>query len=259
MRNSLLLRCWQCLRGVTRAFSVRKRWLVRPMLITARLVHYESESNRNMNMTKTKKHALLIISGGAVALALLPITTSAVPITGSISFNGNVTPFVNSTGTGTLATDYSMAHSLVFGQTFVSAGADGAFTAVPQNSQVVLFSPLRINPPGLPTPPTTPLWATAIGGFSFTLITLTEDILVSPFNTLTLRGTGLLSDGNPLDNNTGTWVATFTTAHSAAGATFSWNSSSSGDIRGVPDGGSTIMLLGCGMLGLALWGRKVAA
>jgi len=198
-------------------------------------------------MTKTNQHTLLVISAGAVALAGLPEAMQAGTITGSISFNGNVTPYVSTTGTATIATDYSIAHSLVFGQTFVSAGADGSFSGVPLNSQVFLYSPLQINPPGLPVPATTPLWTTAIGGFSFTLTTLTEDVLVSPFNTLTLRGTGVISDGNPLDENTGTWVATFTTAKSAAGETFSWNSSSQADTVPVSDGGNTAMLLGGGL------------
>jgi len=201
----------------------------------------------------TKSHALLL-SAGALALAVTDNLTAA-PINGSISFNGNVTPFVSSTGTGTVASDYSLAHSLVFGQTFVSAGADGSFAAVPQNSTVTLFSPLRINPPGLPVPATTPLWTTAIGGFSFVLSTLTEDVLVSPFNTLTLRGTGELEDGNPLDNNSGTWVATFTLAGANAGETFSWNSSAKADVPGVADTSGCFMLLGLSMVSLGAFGR----
>jgi hypothetical protein len=209
-------------------------------------------------MIKTRnKHALSLLG---VALAALPLTSSAVPITGSISFNGNVTPFVTTTGTGTVAANYSDAHSLVFAETFVSAGANGSFASVPLNSQVTLYSPLEVNPPGLPVPPTTPLWTTAIGDFSFTLTTLTEDVLTSPFNTMTLRGTGTLSDGNPLDTNTGTWVATFTTATSGSGVTFSWNSSAQADIPSVADGGPTAILLGCGLLGLSLFNwKKVTA
>jgi hypothetical protein len=194
------------------------------------------------------------MGAGAVALAMMPLTTSAVPITGSISFNGNVTPFVTTTGTGTVAANYSDAHSLVFGQTFVSSGADGSFASVPVNSQVLLFSPLEINPTGLPVPATTPLWTTTIGDFSFTLTTLTEDVLVSPFNTLTLRGTGELSDGNAADSTTGTWVATFTLAQSGEGETFSWNSSSKADISSVPDGSASCILLGAGLISLRAFG-----
>jgi hypothetical protein len=197
-------------------------------------------------MNNTRIYASLV-SAGAVALVMSAQETSAVPINGSISFNGNVTPYVSTTGTGAVATDYSKAHSLVFGQSFVSAGADGSFASVPQNSQVFLYSPLLINPTALPAPSTTPLWSTAIGGFTFTLSLLTEDLLVSPFNTMTLRGTGVISDGIAADQNTGTWVATFTTAQSADGETFSWNSSSKADIPGVPDGGSSLMMLGLGL------------
>lgn len=203
-------------------------------------------------MTKARTYASLV-SAGAVALVMSVQETSAVPINGSISFNGNVTPYVSTTGTGTVATDYSAAHSLVFGQTFVSAGADGSFASVPQNSQVFVYSPLVINPTALPVPSTTPLWSTAVGGFTFTLSLLTEDPLVSPFNTLTLRGIGVISDGIAADQNTGTWVATFTTAQSAAGETFSWNSSSRANIPGVPDGGSCLILLGLGLASVTVF------
>jgi hypothetical protein len=212
------------------------------------------QTARTNNMKRTK-HALWKIGAGALALAIMPLAVRAVPISGSISFNGNVTPFVSTTGTGSVASDYSTAHSLVFGQTFVSAGADGSFASVPVNSTVLLFSPLAINPPGLPVPPTAPLWTTSIGGFTFTLTTLTEDVLVSPFNTLTLRGTGVLADGNPADKNTGTWVATFTTASSTSGgATFSWNSSSQSDVASVPDNYASCMLLGLGLISLRAFG-----
>ena len=90
-------------------------------------------------MTKRHNRLLSIISAGAAALAFAPQTAHAIPITGSISFNGNVTPFINDNGTGGAATDYSQAQSLVFGQTFVSAGANGSFAAVPENSQVFLW------------------------------------------------------------------------------------------------------------------------
>ncbi|HUC86261.1 MAG TPA: hypothetical protein VL970_13775 [Candidatus Acidoferrales bacterium] len=210
-------------------------------------------------MTDTRIHALWMVGAGTVALTVLPQQALAVPIVGSISFNGNVTPYVDSTGTGTVATDYSTAHSLVFGETFVAVGADGSFASVPQNSQVFVYSPLIINPPSLPVPSTAPLWSTSVGGFTFTLTLLTEDVLVSPFDTLTLRGTGVISDGNPADSNTGTWVATFTTAQSQDGETFSWNSSSKGNIPGVPDGGASFILLGLGLVSVRAFSffRKV--
>lgn len=209
--------------------------------------------HKSTTMTKITKHALSVFSTGALALAIAAPSTFATPISGSISFNGNVTPYVSVTGTGAVATDYSDAHSLVFGQSFVSAGANGSFAGVPVNSQVFVYSPLVINPPGLPVPAGTPLWTTAVGGFTFTLTTLTEDVLVSPFNTLTLRGSGELEDGNSADTETGTWVATFTTASSASGMTFSWNSSSQSSIPAT-DASASFTLLGIGLIALSAIG-----
>ncbi len=221
------------------------------------LLPAKAKANHEITMTKTTKKTLIVIGAGAFALAIAPQTTLATTLSGSISFNGNVTPFVSANGTGQVASDFSVAHSLVFGQSFVSAGADGSFAGVTQNSQVNLYSPLQINPPGLPFPATTPLWTTAVGGFSFTLATLTEDVLVSPFNTLTLRGTGVISDGNPADSNTGTWVATLTSAQSANGLTFSWNSSSKADVAvtSVPDHSGSVMLLGVSLIALGAFGN----
>jgi hypothetical protein len=203
-------------------------------------------------MTKTTKHAGWGIGAGAIALALVT-QTYAVPISGSISFNGNVTPYVSTTGTGATAANYSLAHSLVFGQSFVSAAASGSFAGVPINSAVSLYSPLMVNAPALPSPATTPLWTTSIGGFAFTLTTLTEDTLASPFNTMTLRGTGTMSDGNPLDSNSGTWVATFTLAQSGTGETFSWNSSSDATVN-VPEHSASFVLFGVSLLALGAFG-----
>ncbi len=225
-----------------------------PKLMTTKLIRYESDNRQTQPTTNMIKSHALLLSAGALALAITDNLTAA-PISGSISFNGNVTPFISATGTGTVASDYSLAHSLVFGQTFVSAGADGSFASVPQNSLVNLFSPLQINPPGLPVPASTPLWTTAIGGFSFVLSTLTEDVLTSPFNTLTLRGAGELEDGNPLDDTTGTWVATFTLAGANSGETFSWNSSAKADIPSVSDASGCFVLLGLGMVSLGAFGR----
>jgi hypothetical protein len=224
------------------------------MLITLRL--FRRNQKTKMFMKTQIKSYLAPLAVGAVALALLPQTNSAVPITGSISFNGNVTAFVNASGTGTIATDYSLAHSLVFSETLVSAGANGAFAGIPLNSAVDVFSPLGINQPSFPTPSGTPLWTTAFGGFKFLLTSLTEDPLVGPFDTMTLRGVGTISDGNPLDDNTGEWVATFTDATSAEGTTFSWNSSFHDDAPQpmlAVDNGSCCVLLGLGLISLRIF------
>jgi hypothetical protein len=206
-------------------------------------------------MAKTLKIANLGLLSGAVALVLAGQTAQANTITGGISFSGNVTPYLSSTGSGPVATDYISAKSLVFGPSFVANGPTQTFAGItPITTPVTMYSPLVINPPQLPVPATSALWAVTFGGvtYSFTLSTLTEPVDQATFMTLT--GSGIMSDGTPADSNTGTWVATFTTA----GDTFSWNSSSGASgpsTPGTPDGGVTLMFLGLGLVLLAGYAR----
>lgn len=194
-------------------------------------------------MTKTSKIALSVLMAGAVALTVVPDSAQANTIVGGISFNGNVTPYTTTDGTGTPAANYIVAHSVVFGPSVVSLGANGSFAGISAGTPVTMYSPLVINPPQLPIPATSPLWQVTVGSttFSFTLSTLTEP--VDTATAMELTGSGIMSDGNPADSNTGTWVATFTTS----GSTFSWNASSSAN---VPEAGTTLLLLGLGLTAL---------
>ena len=199
----------------------------------------------NMKLTtQISKIALSVLAAGAIVGAVIPQTTEASPITGGISFSGSVTPYTTFDGTGSVATDYTLAHSLVFGLSYVAAGANGSFAGVTQNTPVSMYSPLQINPAALPVPATLPLWT--VNGFKFTLTALTEPN-VSP-TVLVLQGSGVISDSTPADSNTGTWVATFTTS----GSTFSWNSSSAAT---VPDAGTSLLLLGLGLTALGIFAQ----
>jgi hypothetical protein len=200
-------------------------------------------------MTKTFKIAFVAVMVGAVIL-FANQSAQANLITGGISFNGNVTPYLNSTGTGTQASDFISAHSVNFGPTVVSAGANGSFAGILSGTPVTMYSPLVFNPPTLPVPATSPIWSVTSGGvtYSLTLSVLTEPVDQATFMTLT--GSGILSDGIPADSNTGNWVATFTTS----GSTFSWNSSSgSTTAPAVPDAGSSLLLLGLGLVALGVF------
>jgi hypothetical protein len=208
-----------------------------------RLNQIGNKNKRNTIMTKTFKLVYCGLVAGAVALFAVIQSAQANTITGGISFNGNVTPYLNNTGTGTQASDYVSAHSVVFGPTVVSLGANGSFAGISAGTTVNMYAgALEINPPALPFPVTSPLWS--VGGFTFTLSGLIESAVQPTF--MALSGTGIMSDGIPADFNTGTWVATFTTE----GSTFSWNSSSGATGTSVPDGGSSLLLLGLGLTAL---------
>jgi len=210
-----------------------------------------------MIMTKTTKIALSVMMAAA-ALSIIPQSTQAVPITGSISFNGSVQAYTGTTGSGPLAGDYSSAHSLVFSDTTVAgtgaAGHNGSFASpqVNNNDSVTMYGPLLVNPTALLNPANSPLWA--VDGFTFTLLTLTEPTIVDP-SVMILLGSGTISDGNPADSTLGNWTATFTSANNGiSGATFSWNSSSSSTAP-VPDAGASWLLLGLGLTALGAFAQ----
>src|ERR1700733_443311 len=98
----------------------------------------------------------------AIALTIAAQSAQALP-TGDISFFGNVTPYLSSTGIGTQASDYISARALVFGPTVAALNADGVFSIVPANTPITMYSPLEINPPQLPIPATSPVWQVTAG------------------------------------------------------------------------------------------------
>lgn len=195
-----------------------------------------------------------------VGLAVIPMASQAVPINGSISFNGNLTAYTGGNGDGSIAGDFTTAHSIVFGSTYVSAGANGSFSGIAKDAVVTsVYSPLKINTPVVPP---SALWA--VGGFTFTLSSLIEPF-VAP-NVLVLQGAGVMHDtAGIFSDNSGTWTATFSTASSGGDVTFSWNSSSAADpIRTpnpTPEAGSSMLMLGLGMASLIGYGavrRQIA-
>jgi len=149
---------------------------------------------------------------------------------------------------GLIDTDLTKADYLLFGPdnglaaTMVKS-ATGSF--IPTiGLQVSIASPLQVNPAVVPAGP---IWS--VGDFSLTLSSLVESTDIT--HTLILKGVGLLHDaGGTYDDTEGTWTATF----NSSSTTFSWNSGS-GATSSVPDGGSTLLLLGSAFGALATLAR----
>jgi hypothetical protein len=176
----------------------------------------------------------LIITAVA-ALVGFSASVQAIPITGGISFAGSYTP--NNS-------DLNVATSITFGSSFVTSD-NGSFAIFAPGSSVTMASPLAINPTVVPV---LSLWS--IGIYSFDAYSLVQS--AQSANTLTLTGTGLIKDGNSADSVAGTWLATFNTLND----TFSYSASAAAN---VPDGGTTVMLLGGALAGLGLLKRKFLA
>lgn len=183
------------------------------------------------------KNILKVVAVAAVAVAITQ-SVQAVPITGNIGFSGAVQ--LNST-TVTTATE-----ALSWANTVVNA-TSGSFTSVANGSSVALASPWFFNSPAL-----NGFWA--VGGFTFNLTSsaiYSQDAL---FLNVVLAGT--VTSTNPSFSATA-FSGTFQVANPSANGLTTFTERLS--FNSVPDGGTTVLLLGSALSGLALLRRKLVA
>lgn len=180
------------------------------------------------------KKSFLLSAALAVtaSLFLTPTTSSAVEITGGISFAGGYTPDDS---------DLTLATRVTFGPTVV-LDSNGDFT-LPIFTPVAMADYLEWEP-SFTVSPSNPLWS--VGDFSFDLTSLA--VTAESSTSITLNGLGVVKHAD-FDDTDGNWVATFNTS----GNTFSWSASSSS----VPDGGTSITLLGMALIGTGLLRRRL--
>lgn len=207
-------------------------------------------THKTLNM-KLSKIVLGITAVGAFAFVSAQNASALPSLTGGISYSGGYT--AENAG-GTMVTDLTLATQIVFdspgninGINGVLASASGAA----HNSPITLNGPLIISPlTGL-----SPLYSfgTVSGSttiITFDLLTVTVDPNSDPTHVLDLEGTGKFT-GAGFDDTAATWTASFNTQS----GTFSFSASSGS----VPDGGSTVALLGCALVGMEVFRRKVGS
>jgi VPDSG-CTERM motif len=201
-----------------------------------------TQSNNQTNTEKNMKNKLIIMAATVAALA--SFNAQATPITGSIGFYGAYTSNgnPNDLSTGTLLTLNSPA---IFGATSQFTGAS-----------LVSFAPsagINANSSSLIG---SQLWSVLVGSTTYTFLVGSEVQTLGAFNTtLTLAGFGTIGDGTAADNTSGTWTLGF----GASGETFNWIATSANVPATVPDGGTTVALLGGALAGLGLLKRKFLA
>ncbi len=172
------------------------------------------------------------------ALLALGATAQAIGITGGISLAGGYTTDTGDVNTATKFTSFTSV---------AATGEAGSFVGITPT-----FSPGSITMNGFDFTTfigATPLWkvtATPADYFDLTSLTLVDH---SVLNALTLTGTGTIHLVG-FDPTPGSW--TFTA--NQGGGTFSFSSSNAAI---VPDGGTTLMLLGGALSGLGLLRRKL--
>ncbi len=184
------------------------------------------------------------MTAAVAAMIGFSATVQAVPIVGSIGFTGNYTQ------TGGTSADLSTATSLTIVSPAISLPATtGALVGATLNT---FFSPIGVNG-NAPSLIGQQLWSVNVGAINYTFVVGTAGQTLGVGNTtLTLAGNGTLEDGTAADNTGGTWTLAF----GASGAALTFNATSANT---VPDGGTTVMLLGAAVTGLGLLRKKLVA
>ncbi|MGD1084759.1 MAG: VPDSG-CTERM sorting domain-containing protein [Verrucomicrobiota bacterium] len=177
----------------------------------------------------------------AIALAGPGAKANPIPtITGSIGFGASGVT-INSP---TLATATSFAVSAPFVTT-----RDGTYSAVPMFYSDVTFNGFTFHPP---VGSITPLWTFQIGSTVYSFDATTDSSFWNPgLDSWEIGGDGIamITGYAP---SLGTWNVNL----SETDASFVFDSSAGASGVAVPDGGSTMALLGGGLLGLGLFSRK---
>jgi hypothetical protein len=194
---------------------------------------------RNKNMKSLSKTLLAVLATGVLSCAVFSQQAQATSIQGTIEFAGSVHFDTNSLATAhRVVTWYDINNNAGFSS--VAPSSTGNFSGILAGTQATMAQ-LWIFNPSTPTPG---LWS--VGGFTFDLLSST--IVTQNANFLTITGSGIVS-GNGFDPTDMEW--SFSTQSSAGRPRVKF--SFSADATAVPDGGTTVMLLGAalGALGLA--------
>jgi hypothetical protein len=190
-------------------------------------------------MTTNKLIKFLMVPA---VMASLSMPAQAVPITGQIDLSGTATAD---------SSDFLTAHEFEsFTGVTVGGAPSGTYAGVADSQAVSMPNPVVFAPTPLPV---SPLWTFTIGTttYDFNLTSLT----VAPgttANSIQLDGSGTLQVTG-YDDTPGTWILNASTFGSD---TFTFESSNAA--AGVPDGGTTVLLLGVSLTSLALIRRRLA-
>ncbi len=186
---------------------------------------------------KIRKLVLTLLATSLATVGLTSHQAQASQINGAITFAGGAIFDTNSLATATRVNSF---------EDVTVMSRDGDFAAFANVGDAVSTTTPYVFVPSTPTPA---LWS--VGGFTFDLANSVVVLQTSGF--LAITGSGTIS-GNGFDATPGTW--SFTSQSPSASGVFSFSAGS--NAQGVPEGGSTVALLGLGLAGVAMLRRKVA-
>jgi hypothetical protein len=186
------------------------------------------------------------------AFVALSATTAAfaLQISGSIGFTGSYT--------ASNPADLTALNTLTFGTTTVNGVHDGAFSGIAGGTVATTPVSLTVNQAANAVsinPGGAAIWS--VGGFSLVLSSIFENP-GNTYDSIVIKGVGTIS-GNAYEATNGTWIGTF----NSAGTNFTFSASAtaipSNPGPGVPDGGSTSILVGISLLTLGYLRRRSIA
>ena len=189
----------------------------------------------------------MVLVLGTVVLAAAK--ASATSITGSIQFGetSSVTSSLSSIG----AANNNFGGGIGSDPVVMGGTQTGSYSGVNAGTSAT-WSPFSFNPPAAFV---TPLWNMFVGGRNYNFSATSINVLGTDGTLANLEGTGL-AHITGYDDTEGSWTATAT---SQGCQTFSFVATPAPGLDGsVPDGGTTALLLGAGLTGLALLRRKLA-
>ena len=181
--------------------------------------------------------------GASLLAVALTANAHAAFITGAVNFLGGAV-LQNSSGAST--TNLATAAGVKSWIAPRVLDGSGSFSSLMPNTPVTFTAPWVFNP----STAVTPLWT--VNGFTFNLASSFLAVQNSGF--LSIGGTGTVS-GPGFEATPGTWF--FSTQGTASDdQSFSWSSSTVANANRVPDGSSTLVLLGTALLGMQGLRRK---
>ena len=195
------------------------------------------------------KNTIMNIVGAAALLALAQ-TTQATPITGAIGFTGNAN--LNTGSAATATTVVSWSGSTTANPT-VASDSGSIATIITPGTQIVFDAPWNFTVSSAISPFWNVLGTPGIN-FQLSSSSFTRGIQGgNPY--VAISGTGILNAPN-YDATVWSFSVTFQDPASVPDAqTFTFSASQ----NSVPDGGTTVMLLGAALSGMALIKRKFMA
>ncbi len=196
-----------------------------------------------MKITKT---ILAAVAAAALTLGSAQAAHIGTAITGDIDFAGQAFFDTNSLATATSVMNFRSSGE--FDNSADVTKATGEFADFVSTGDIASF-------PNVYTfnSPTSPLWT--VGGFTFNLTSST--VVLQNSNFLTIKGTGILT-GNGYAATPGTWAFTSQQADGTSQDSFSFSANTAAVPGQVPDGGTTVALLGAALVGVAALRRKLA-